>query len=437
MPVLTPACLRKVFFKTLGCRLNQAEVGSFARLFIDGGWVVSKDAPDAVVLHSCAVTRAAERETFRYIRVLRREYPSAVLAVTGCAIACNPESLFIEAGADVVIAVKDTPRLPEILKAVLQDRENCTLHIAHCTLNDAHFPVQLPSFSTKRALLKVQDGCSFNCAYCVVPLTRGPSVSRDWDLSIDSACRLLDAGFREIVVTGCNLACYRSGKKGLPELTDALCVLAKRYGARIRLGSVEPGICDDEILSVMREHDNLCRFLHYPIQSGDPQILKKMGRLYSAEYITDVLSRIRTEFPCLGLGADFITGLPGEDEKAFERTCAMVKEFEFANVHVFPYSPRQGTRAPGFKNCPSRTTAKQRAEELRKVADEAGMSFRRRLVDRKTEVLVEGFGKDGLAYGWNGEYVQCRFSAPGAKIAEIYEFTPASVSSDGVLTLND
>lgn len=419
---------RKVRFKTLGCRLNQAETGNFSRLFLDAGWTISEEEPDAVVLHSCAVTRTAERETFRFLRILRREHPTALIAVTGCAAACNSESLFREAGADIVVAAKDYPVLPAIIDSAIARTAP-----PECGNADSHFPVQMPFFPTKRALLKVQDGCSFSCAYCIVPQTRGPSVSRKFEASVDSAEKLLESGFREIVVTGCNLACYRDARRGLSDLVDAVCSIAAPYGARVRLGSLEPGICDDAVLSVMRSRENLCRFLHYPVQTADPDVLKAMKRCYTADYIGELLARVKKEFPLLGLGADFITGLPGEDERAFEKTCEMVAAFEFANVHVFPYSPRQGTKAPRLSGCPSRTVAKRRAEILRGVAEKAGLAYRRRILGKENEVLVEGFDAKGRAYGWSGEYIHCRFSSEDAKVARISKMIPRSVSQDGTL----
>ncbi len=434
-----------VAFKTLGCRLNQAEEADFAAQFLAAGCKLADndETPDILVLHSCAVTRAAERETFRQIRTWRRD-PALVhtkIVVTGCAVSCNAPELFRDAGADFVIAKRNLPELASIIVASSphQPSNRQTVKPSNQPVV-ASLPHQLSNCQTvkpsnqyhKRALLKVQDGCGFGCAYCIVPLTRGKPVSRPWNDALAAAETLLEKGYKEIVLTGCNLACYRDGTRGLAELTDAICGLAEHYGARIRLGSVEPCLCDDEILSVLLARRNLCRFLHYPIQAGDSAVLQAMGRRYTAEQILSLLQRLREKLPLIGLGADFITGLPGEDETAFAQTCALVDENPFVHIHVFPFSPRQGTRAPTLPNRPSRTVAKERAARLRELGDSSAATYRNLLIGHETQVLVEKRTADGFVTGWNEGYVLCRFRSD-APVATLTSFTPTHIE-DGVLT---
>ena len=431
----------KISFRTLGCRLNQAEEADFAAQFLAAGCRLAEkgETPDVIVLHSCAVTRAAERETFRQIRSWRKDpqLANTLIVVTGCAVACNAPELFRDAGADLVVHRQDLARLAQM---VVEPFNRLTVEpFNHPTVQPSNCPtVKLSNRQTvkpsnhKRALLKVQDGCGFNCAYCIVPLTRGKPVSRPWGETLAAAESLLDQGYKELVLTGCNLACYRDGTRGLADLADAICGLAEPYGARIRLGSVEPCICDDELLSVLLSRRNLCRFLHYPIQSGDTGILGAMGRRYTADQIRDLLQRLREKMPLIGLGADFITGLPGEDEDAFAHTCALVEEIPFVHIHVFPYSPRQGTRAPTLPNRPSRTTAKERASRLRAIGDASATAYRQLLIGHKTQVLVEKRLPDGTVTGWNEGYVLCRFPSD-APVATLTFFTP-NCSADGVLS---
>ena len=421
-----------VAFKTLGCRLNQAEEADFAAQFQAVGCRLAdnSETPDILVLHSCAVTRAAERETFRQIRAWRRDPALAhtKIVVTGCAVACNAPELFRDAGADLIINKQDLPRLAQL---VVEPLDRLTVEpLPHQPSNCQ--TVKPSNLRHKRALLKVQDGCGFGCAYCIVPLTRGNPVSRPRGEALAAAESLLDKGFRELVLTGCNLACYRDGTRGLADLTDAICGLAESYGARIRLGSVEPCLCDDELLDVLLARRNLCRFLHYPIQSGDSDVLRAMGRRYTAEQILSLLQRLREKLPLIGLGADFITGLPGEDEAAFAQTCALVEQIPFVHIHVFPFSPRQGTRAPTLPNRPSRTTAKERAARLRELGDASSAAYRQLLIGHETQVLVEKRLSDGTVTGWNEGYVLCRFRSD-APVATLTTFTPDTIAN-GVLT---
>ena len=424
-----------VSFKTLGCRLNQAEEVVFASQFLAAGWrlATTDETPDVIVLHSCAVTRAAERETFRQIRSWRKDprFAHSLIVVTGCTVACNAPELFRDAGADLVVAKRDLGQLASLVLKSRMSNVECRMPGSR-TQDLGLWTLDSHPMRHKRALLKVQDGCGFNCAYCIVPLTRGKPVSRPWKESLADAQRLLDQSYKEIVLTGCNLACYRDGIHGLAELADAICGLAEPYGARIRLGSVEPGICDDELLSVLLSRRNLCRFLHYPIQSGDTGVLRAMGRRYTAEYITELLQRVRDKMPLIGLGADFITGLPGEDEDAFSHTCALVEAIPFVHIHVFPYSPRQGTLAPTLPNRPSRTIAKERASRLRAIGDASAAAYRRLLLGHETQVLVEKRLPDGTVTGWNEGYVLCHFRSD-APVATLTTFTPAHIEDD-VLT---
>ena len=452
----------KVAFRTLGCRLNQAEEADFAAQFLAAGCrLADKDeTPDIIVLHSCAVTRAAERETFRQIRSWRKDpqLANTLIVVTGCAVACNAPELFRDAGADLVVAKRDQFRLAELVvkplnRSTFEPLNRSTVEPLPCqpsnrqTVKLSNSPTVKPSnhqtvkpsnhqtikpSNHKRALLKVQDGCGFGCAYCIVPLTRGKPVSRPWGETLAAAESLLEQGYKEIVLTGCNLACYHEGGRGLADLADAICGLAEPNGSRIRLGSVEPCLCDDELMDVLLARHNLCRFLHYPIQSGDSAVLQAMGRRYTAEQILELLQQLREKMPLIGLGADFITGHPGEDEDAFAHTCALVAEIPFVHIHVFPYSPRQGTLAPTLPNRPSRTVAKERASRLRTIGDASAAAYRKLLIGHETQVLVEKRTAEGTATGWNEGYVLCRFPSD-APVATLTSFTPTHIEN-GVLT---
>lgn len=413
--------------EALGCRLSQADAADAAAALVAAGLKPAADGqiPDVIIVHGCAVTRRAERDDLRRIRSLKADarFSRSTIVATGCVVSCNACELFTDAGADIVIAKKDFPRLADILLGN-GDAEH---------EEASPFPTRSPLFHTKRALLKVQDGCDMRCAYCVVPFARGPSVSRPFGEAIDAARALLGKGYKELVVTGCNLATYHDGTRGLADLASAVADIAAEHGARVRIGSLEPGICDDEILDALKSRRAICRFLHLPLQSMDDAVLKAMGRPYTSAYIIELLARIRSVSPLAGIGADIITGLPGEDEDAFGRTCAFVNGAGLANVHVFPYSPRQMTVAATMPGRPSRTTAKIRASRLRALAAASAMAYRRTLIGQEAKVLVEGFDQDGLAYGWNEGHVRCRLSAPASSIGQIVPFTPSALGDDGTL----
>ena len=242
----------RVSIKTLGCRLNQAESATMAGGFASLGFEIApEDAADADihVLHSCAITHAAEAEALRLVRHARREHgPGAFLVATGCAAELpGAEARFLEAGADLVVRQSDKPRLPEIVAERLRSEQ--------ARLEQAR---PAPLFSTTRAILKVQDGCAFRCSYCIVPDTRGAPRSRPFDEILAEAASVFARGYREIVLTGVNVACYRSGGRSLRDLVVAILALPKRAGGRVRLASIEPATAERELLELAASESGLC-----------------------------------------------------------------------------------------------------------------------------------------------------------------------------------
>jgi len=389
----------RVAIKTFGCRLNQAEAARFAADFAAGGWqvVTATRAADVVVVYGCAVTHTAEQKGLQVARRLKREAhaagrPEPFVVLAGCIVeAGTPESPF-GAGIDLIV-----PRAQRAgLAARVMDRLGAVAQ-------QAAFAGRLPGH--KRALLKVQDGCDFHCSYCIVPHLRGRPVSRPWQEVLDEA-RALARGAREIVVTGCNLACYRDGVRGLPELVAAVAML--EGVGRVRIGSVEPGTVERELASLMAANPRVCRQLHLPLQSGDAGILAAMRRRYAPEAYAATVREIARLLPDAGLGTDVIVGFPGESEAAFERTRALITELPFSNVHVFPYSERPGTPAAALGGAVPAAVRKQRARTLIALGDEKRQRFAASCVGQRVEVLIERVDGEGCGWGWTGAYLECR-----------------------------
>jgi threonylcarbamoyladenosine tRNA methylthiotransferase MtaB len=412
----------RVALQTLGCRLNRAEEARFAADFLAAGFALAPDAAqaDVCVLHSCAVTRQAERESLRLVRALRQAGSGThpLIVLSGCVVAGHDADRLLAAGVDLLIPKAQAGTLVAQVLARLGQPAPPVLPS----------PPPPPHFHTKRALLRVQDGCDFHCAYCIVPRTRGAPVSRPWTEVLDEARALLDKGHRELVVTGCNLACYQAGARRLPELADALCRLAP--DGRVRLGSVEPGMIERELADVMQSHRNLCRFLHLPIQTGDDALLRRMGRRYDCGSLRASLAAILSRVPGLALGTDLITGLPGEDEAAFGRTRDLLQAVPFANLHVFPYSPRPGTRAAAMPDRPPAAVARARARLLRAIGDTQRRQFAAACVGTPVEMLIEGRDDVGRVHGWSDTYLPCQFTDSRTPIGHLATFTPVRAEGD-------
>ena len=408
----------RVSLKTVGCRLNQAETARIAAQFVAAGYAIVPfgAACDACVIHGCAVTRTAELDSVRLTRRAKRAGGDPVVVLAGCPAQYAGARLQPGAGADLLLGQCDKFRIPEILHELHPDR----FPPAH-SLREQPLP---PGATATRALLKCQDGCDFRCAYCVVPDARGPATSRPLADIAAEARDLAYAGFREVVLTGANLGCYRDGSHGLVDLLSA--VEALDGIARVRLGSIELTTAERDVIDHMAAAPKLCRFLHLPLQSGDDRILASMGRRYTnAQYRATAEYAVQT-LPQVGLGADIIAGYPGEDETAFEHTVALVESLPFSNLHVFPYSPRPGTRAADLGDRVPAPLKKARVHRLLALAQEKRQRFAERFVGRDVAVLVERVKADGTGVGWTGEYLEAQVAGPGLQTNQL---APARIRS--------
>jgi len=397
----------RVALKTIGCRLNQAETARMAASFTAAGYAVAPfgEPCDVCVVHSCAVTHQAELDSLRLARRARRDQPGAVVVLAGCLAQYAQRRLAPGEAADLLVPQKDKLRIPVLLHELAPGQ---------FPLPPPTEPAPTPAFETTRALVKAQDGCDFRCAYCVVPDARGPAASRPLEQVVAEARRLADAGFREVVVTGANVGCYRDGTRGLVDLLRA--VEAADGIARVRIGSIELSTVEREIIDWMALSPKLCHFLHLPLQSGDDRILRAMGRRYTRDEYRRAAEYAAERVPRLGLGADVIVGFPGEDEAAFGRTVELVEALPFSNLHVFPFSPRPDTPAAALPGAVPAAVRKERVRRLLGLEKAKREAFAHGFVGRDVQVLVERLDARGAGRGWTGEYVEACVTGPGVAV---------------------
>ena len=366
----------KVCFETFGCRLNRAEALEMEAEYLAKGWETTENHADAdlFIVRGCSVTGRAEHDSLKLIEHLRSKYPNKRVLVTGC--------------------------LNESLNG--EKVRSSTSHLL--TSSPSH--LQIPT-RTARAYLKVQDGCNGACTFCIVPKFRGKSVSVPFQDVIAKARAFIDAGYREIVVTGCNLAQYHSEGHDLAELLAALSTMpeALSANARFRLGSVEPGPVAMRLVETMAAHANICRYLHIPIQSGSDRVLATMKRPYKARDIEALAEAARKAMPTVALACDVITGFPGESEVDYLATEGMLRRLRFSKAHVFPYSERPGTPAAAmiYEMLP-KDLRRDRAHSAARVADDLRVRFAIGFVGRTVEFVVED---EKHSSGWSSEYLWC------------------------------
>lgn len=412
--------MHKFHVSTLGCKINQYESEAVIEAWRAHGLVEVATPEDAQVLlvNSCAVTSRAVSDLRALVRRLRKANPGARMVVTGCAAQVLGEEL---------------AAMPEVDEVVSQDRKSELLSgpfgsfkgVAPSSDVEPRFfpPFSIGAFNRARAVVKVQDGCSHGCTYCIVPLTRGPSVSREPGETLAEMRRLLDAGYRELVLSGVNLRQFgrdlpESSNHGKPlDFWDLLArieaELAPQWAgrARLRLSSMEPGQLDAKALEVLGASRLVAPHLHLSLQSGDASVLRRMGRgHYRPEQVLEFLSGLRKAWPRLGLGADLLTGFPGETEAQFENTCAFCRELPLTYAHVFPYSPRPGTPAAHWPDALPKAERTARAARLRALSESRKRAFLKTLATLpQLTVLVE---KTTCRSGGAESIGVCEFYAP-------------------------
>ncbi len=386
---------------TLGCRLNQAETSILGEGLRQKGFeLVEFGQPtDLLVLNTCAVTEDAERTSRYLIRKTLKHSPHAFIAVTGCYAQTGTERLKHQAGIDLIVGHQFKLDLPAYLPAAHELRKRSVAEIRH-TKTIARGNFDLPHFAepdSTRALLKIQDGCSAMCSFCIIPFARGYERSRTFE-DIQREVEVLTArGYREVVLTGVNIGQYAyqsrdfcSLLRWLDQATDF---------ERIRISSIEPTTISDELLELLGSSKKFCPYLHIPLQSGDDQILQAMNRRHTIKSYVKLIERAFVTIPALGLGTDLLVGFPGETETAFQNTLAVATDLPFSYLHVFPYSPRPGTAAMRLKQRISSASVRKRADLLLALDRAKRLTFHNTQIGKTVSVLFEAGTRDGYRFG--------------------------------------
>ncbi len=421
---------RTVSFKTIGCRLNQAETAQIAAQFENAGYrIVQPGEPcDVAVVNTCTITHGAERDCSRSARRLRRD-GARIVILAGCAVEHAGDRLKEETGVDLIANQADKFRLIELLHGpdgILPDSD--------LTMEDATCPT-IPLFSVTRALVKAQDGCNFRCSYCIVPDARGRPTSRPLNAVLDDVSGLAARGFREVVITGANIGCYRDGHHNLVDLLEAVECIDDI--ARIRISSIESTTVERDVIDFMATSAKLCHFLHLPLQSGDDDTLARMGRRYTQSQYADVVAHAVGQVPDLGLGTDIIVGFPGETDAAFQNTLACVRQLPFSNLHVFSYSKRDGTPAAEMPDQIDAAVKKERSATLIALGKAKRADFAAQFVGKPVTTLIERLNDDNTATGWSDQYLPVRLTGANLKINDIISFIPTAAEGDILIGTRD
>ena len=418
MSAMTGGGPRTAAMVNLGCKVNQSEVDAAARLLRSRGVAVvgSHDVADLVLVNTCTVTAEADAKSRAAVRRARRENPDAAVIVTGCSVQTSPEAF---AAADPAARLIDNRAKDQLLAELdalvgLPELPNGPVAAPLPTLSGVELATAADDrhvVERTRAFVKVQDGCSFFCTYCIIPTARGPERSLPPEAVLADVRRALAAGHREIVLTGINIGTYDGGwsergprgshRAAALTLGGLVRLLLDETGVeRIRLSSVEPQHVDDALLDVWRTSGGRCLpHFHLPLQSGDDGVLRRMGRRYDSAAYAAVVARIRAAIPGVAIHGDVIVGFPTEDAAAWDRSLGFIREIGFAGIHVFRYSERPGTPAVRMTGAVDERTKKQRAADLLAEAAARRAAFAAEHVGRVAAVLFERRLPDGR---WTG-----------------------------------
>ena len=422
----------KIAFYTLGCKTNQYETQAMERLLGEQGHEICsfEDDCDCYVINTCSVTAVADKKNRAVIRRCRREHPGAILGVCGCY--SQHDAPAVKAlGADVVGGSGGRQQFLEDLLAAAQSH-TYQEHLDNA-LRRREFEV-LPAGGLQertRAMLKVQDGCTNFCTYCIIPYTRGPIRSAPLETAVAQAKQLEQAGYREIVVTGIEIAGWGRDLPGKPPVWLLIAEICKAVPAlRIRLGSLEPRIVTEEFVAALSACPNLCPQFHLSMQSGCDSVLERMKRKYTTEEYMESLERLRNAFLGCAITTDMIVGFPGETEEEFKKSLSFIRQCRFADMHIFPYSKRPGTPAAAMPGQLPNAVKEERSRRAIAVAQEMSQSYHRALLGSTQAVLVEGMeGEHSVGHAMN--YV--KIYIPGAYPRnEIQTVAVKSLYGDGV-----
>ncbi len=412
--------MTKVAFHTLGCKVNHYETEGIWRMFMEQGYerVDFDHGSDVYVINTCTVTNSGDKKSRQVIRRAIRKNPDAIVCVTGCYAQTSPGEIMEIPGVDVVVGTQDRKNIFKYIEEHKKTRLPVN-GVSNIMKNRVFEEMDVPEFTDRtRASLKIQEGCNNFCTFCIIPWSRGLLRSRNPESVIEQAQKLVDAGYKEIVLTGIHTAGYGEDMKDynfamllrdLEEKVDGL--------KRIRISSIEASQITEEVIEVLDQSKKIVRHLHIPLQAGSDTVLSRMRRKYSTTFYKEKIERIREALPNLAITSDVIVGFPGETDKEFQETYDFIKEIGYAELHVFPFSRRTGTPAARMDNQVEDEVKEKRVHRLIALSDQLAKEYASQYENDVLEVIPEetivNENQPELLVGYTDNYMKVQFE--GAK----------------------
>ena len=409
---------KTVSLHTLGCKLNYSETSGIAKQFQKSGITLKEygEKTDIFVLNTCSVTNNADKECKQIIRSVIRNNPETYVIITGCYAQLQPGEIASIDGVDLILGTNEKFKLFDYIENFDSENLSCFGKKHHADvfvspLDGSDYIGEAYSSdvdSRTRAFLKIQDGCDYNCVFCTIPLARGKSRSLAIEKVIENAQKIIDSGYKEIILTGVNTGDYgfTDGEKNY-EFLDVLYKLDKLDIKRIRISSIEPNLLTDDIIDLVNSSSKFCNHFHIPLQSGDSDILKKMRRRYNLDTFSRLIENLNSKIDDVGIGCDVIVGFPGETEKHFENTFNFINSLKVSYLHVFSYSERRDTLAVILDGKVEIKDRKLRSQLLRNLSNKKKFDFYLKHIGKTRDVLFES-AKNGSIEGWTTNYIRVK-----------------------------
>ena len=397
--------MKKVFFYTLGCKLNFAETSHISKLLVDNGFSVAHrgEAADVCIVNTCSVTDTADRKCRQAIHKIVSDNPNAFIIVTGCYAQVNPSEIEQIDGVDLVLGAKEKFDILKVMHLLESKEQFERIQVDDIKSNNSFTPIFSAGDRT-RYFLKVQDGCDYYCTYCTIPFARGKSRSASVAHTMQTIDRALEQGAKEIILTGVNIGDFgRGSNERFIDLVKAIDKLTAEV--RVRISSVEPNLLEDAIIDIVASSKIIAPHFHIPLQSGSNRVLSLMGRRYTREIFGQKVSLIKRLIPDAFIGVDVIVGMRGETPDMFDETLSFLGDTPFSELHIFPYSEREGTKALIIKPIVSQSEKKRRSELLHNLSDSCIADFYRSQRGKTKTVLWETTKNPKVMNGYTENYL--------------------------------
>ncbi|WP_096434597.1 tRNA (N(6)-L-threonylcarbamoyladenosine(37)-C(2))-methylthiotransferase MtaB [Alteribacter populi] len=414
--------MSSVAFHTLGCKVNHYETEAIWQLFKKDGYekVEFDQASDVYVINTCTVTNTGDKKSRQVIRRAIRKNPDAVICVTGCYAQTSPAEIMAIPGVDIVVGTQDRHKMLGYIEQYRKEREPIN-GVGNIMKTRVYEELDVPAFTDRtRASLKIQEGCNNFCTFCIIPWARGLMRSRKSEDVLQQANQLVEAGYKEIVLTGIHTGGYGEDMKDY-SLADLLLELEKVDGLkRIRISSIEASQITDRVIEVIDRSEKIVRHLHVPLQSGSNTVLKRMRRKYTTQFFAERVERLHKALPGLAVTTDVIVGFPGETDEEFQETFDFIRDLKFSELHVFPYSKRTGTPAARMDDQVEDKIKNDRVHRLIELSNQLAKEYASQFEDEVLEIIPEEKASEGnILIGYSDNYMKVKVEGDESLIGEI------------------